>query len=183
MTLCVNLIHDIAPSEGGGIYRMVVENPRGAEGKYELNKELGIVELDRILAAPMPFPFEYGFIPGTWSCFDDDPLDIMAIMPIATFPGCLLDVRVIGMFRMMDTGEEDNKILAVCKGDETFKQVHDLDEMPSMYLKKIEFFWENYKKLSPKKSTDGLGWSSRGVAEKYIEESIKCYREKFGTPA
>ncbi len=99
----VNLIHDIPPVKGDGEYRMVVENPKGGSGKYEVDEDLGVIKLDRLLATPMSFPFEYGFIPGTWSRTDDDPLDIMVIMPIATFPGCILDVRVIGLYRMVDT--------------------------------------------------------------------------------
>ena len=175
----MNLIHDIPPKKEGSVYRMVVENPRGFAGKYEVHKELGIISLDRMLAAPMPFPFEYGFIPGTWSGEDDDPLDIMCILPVPTFPGCLLEVRVVGIYRMTDTGEEDDKILAVAAGDDTFEHVKDLKDMPEDHLKRIEFFWENYKKLAPGKSTEGRGWGSRKEAETFIENGINCYKDTF----
>jgi inorganic pyrophosphatase len=176
----VNLIHGIEPVVKDGVYRMVVENPRGVSGKYEIHKEYGIVGMDRVLAAPMPFPFEYGIVPRTWSEHDDDPLDIMVVLPISTFPGCLLEVRVVGLYKMVDTGKEDHKVLAVAQGDDTFQDVREIDDVPRHYLKRIEFFWENYKELSPRKETEGKGWASRAEAEKFIAGGMEYYTEKFG---
>lgn len=160
---------------------MVVENPQGVSGKYEVDTKLGIIGLDRVLAAPMPFPFEYGFIPGTWSTSDNDPLDIMVLLPIATFPGCVLHVRIIGLYRMVDTGQEDNKVLAVCDGDETYTAITDISDVPKRQLKRIAFFWENYKNLALRKSTEGHGWSNASVAEKCIEAAIDTYTVTFPT--
>lgn len=176
----VNLIHGIQPVVKIGVYRMVVENPRGVSGKYEINKEYGIIGMDRVLTAPMPFPFEYGIVPRTWSKYDNDPLDIMAILPISTFPGCLLDVRVVGLYKMIDTGKEDNKVLAIAEGDDTFQDVMDLDDVPKHYLKRIEFFWENYKELSPRKETEGKGWAARAEAENFLTAGMEYYNQKFG---
>ncbi|MEA3356988.1 MAG: inorganic diphosphatase, partial [Patescibacteria group bacterium] len=88
----MNLIHDIPPKTKNGNYHMIVENPCGVSEKYEVNKEFGIIGLDRHLEAPMPFPFEYGFIPGTWNKADGDPVDVMALLPNPTFVSCLLTI-------------------------------------------------------------------------------------------
>ncbi len=165
--------------DNDGNYWMVVENYKGGENKYEVNKEYGVIGLDRVLHAPMPFSFEYGFIPGTWNEEDDDPVDIIALMNTSTFPGCLLNVRPIGMFKLDDTGEEDNKILAVSTGDPAYEGVDDVKDVPERTLKKIEFFWENYKKMTPDKFTEGKGWESRDVAIEYVKKAIDFYAEKF----
>lgn len=158
---------------------MVVENPQGVSGKYEVNRELGVIELDRIPATPIPFPFDYGFMPGTWCNSDDDPIDIMVIMPVASFPGCVLNVRVIGMYRLVDTGEQDDKIIAVCEGDETFSDVKDVKDVPRQYLERIEFFWKNYVGLASDKETEGHGWADKAEAEHYINSCIERYAKKF----
>lgn len=179
----MNLIHDISPKTKDGHYNMIVENPRGVSCKFEIDKEYGIIGLDRLLKVPMGFPFEYGFIPGSWSESDDDPVDIMALIGGGTFVGCLMHVKIIGMYRLIDTGEVDNKVLAVCDGDEAFSDVNDLKDLSLHFLKKIEFFWQNYKNLTPYKNTKGLGWSAKATAEKYIQTAIQNYVEKFGKSA
>jgi len=175
----LNLIHDISPKTKDGYYNMIVETPSGISNKFEIDKEYGIIGLDRVLKVPMGFPFEYGFVPGTWNKSDDDPADIMALLSRGTFVGCLIPVKIIGMYRLIDTGQVDNKVLAVSEGDELFSDVHDLKDLSTYVLKKIEFFWKNYKNLTPRKNTKGLGWSARAAAEKYVENSIKYYEEKF----
>ncbi|MBN2100895.1 inorganic diphosphatase [Candidatus Dojkabacteria bacterium] len=175
----MHLIRDINPVAGDGTYRMIVETPKGVSNKYEVDEEYGIIGMDRTLDTPMPFPFEYGFIPGTWSDPDDDPVDVMALMTGATFPGCLLYIRVIGMYRLIDSGQQDNKILAVCAHDGAFADVKDVKDLSSQQLKKVEFFWENYKNLTPGKGTEGEGWSSSSVAKKHIEEAISNFKKKF----
>ena len=80
----------------------------------------------------------------------------------------------------MDTGEEDDKVLAVASGDDMFKDVRELDDMPAHYLKRMEFFWKNYKELVPQKSTEGRGWFPRKDAEEYIETGINYYKKRFG---
>lgn len=175
----MHLIHDIPPKSEDGIFRMVVESPKGSIGKFEVDKEFGVVGLDRSLKVPMPFPFEYGLIPGTWSEGDDDPVDIMVIHTESTFPGCLLHVRVIGMYEMMDSDMKDDKILGVVYGDELYDEVQDIAEMSSTRLRTIEFFWENYKKLTPESKIVGKGWADRKTALDYIQNSINHYEKKF----
>lgn len=175
----MNLIHDIPSKTKDGYYNMIVENPRGVSCKFEIDKEYGIIGLDRLLKVPMGFPFEYGFIPGTWNESDNDPVDIMVLIGGGTFVGCLMHVKVIGMYRLIDTGEVDNKVLAVCDGDEMFTGVDDLKDISTHFMKKIEFFWTNYKTLTPRKDTKGLGWSSKASAEKYIQSAMQYYEEKF----
>jgi inorganic pyrophosphatase len=175
----MNLLHDIKPKAENGDYNMIVENPSGVSTKYEVNKEYGIIGLDRFLHIPMAFPFEYGFVPCTWNESDDDPVDIMALMSGSTFVGCLLEVRIIGMYKLIDTGEVDNKVLAVCSHDKMFSDVETIDDLSSYYLKEIEFFWTNYKNLTPGKNTEGKGWSQRKEALNFVENAVEFYGKKF----
>jgi inorganic pyrophosphatase len=175
----MNLLHGIKPRSKNGDYNMIVENPSGVSTKYEVNKEYGIIGLDRFLHIPMAFPFEYGFIPQSWNKSDDDPIDIMALMSGSTFVGCLLQVRIVGMYKLIDTGEIDNKVLAVCSHDKMFNEVETIEDLPGYYLKEIEFFWQNYKNLTPGKETEGRGWADRTDAVKFVDKAIKNYQVKF----
>jgi inorganic pyrophosphatase len=175
----MNLLHDIEVSDREGIYNMIVENPSGVSTKYEVNKKYGVIGLDRFLHIPMAFPFEYGFMPHTWNKSDDDPVDVMVLLSGSTFVGCLLEVKIIGMYKLIDTGEEDNKVLSVCAHDTMFKDIDNLDELPNHYINKIEFFWAYYKKLTPNKETEGKGWASKSTAIKYVDKSINYYNQIF----
>lgn len=158
---------------------MIVENPKGVSSKYEVDEEFGVIGLDRVFPVPMSFPFEYGFIPGTWNEADDDPVDAMVLKDDSTFVGCLLYIHIIGMYRMTDGGQEDFKILGVCDGDKSYSKIHEYEDLPKKDLNRIEFFWQNYKRLNPRTEIKGLGWSSASVAESYVKKSVEFYEEKF----
>ena len=121
----MNLWHDvdIGPAVPN-IIHAVVEIPRGSRNKYELHKETGAIKLDRVLYSAVHYPGDYGLIPQTY--YDDgDPLDVLVMTNSPTFPGCIVEVRPIGIFRMLDKGEMDDKILAVLNADPFFADYHD----------------------------------------------------------
>lgn len=177
----MHLVHDIPPRDKKGVFRTVVECPAGTSGKFEINKEFGIIGLDRYLAVPMAFPFDYGFIPGTWSPGDDDPVDIMVMNSVSTFPSCLLYVRIIGMYKFIDGDERDYKVLAVCADDKMYSTVEDLKDISVAQLKLYSFFWKNYKSLTKRKRSKSrtFGWGDKKMALEFIEKCIKHYHKKF----
>lgn len=177
----MSLFHKLksGPNPPEEIY-MIVENPKGAQGKYEMDKESGAFMLDRVAYAPMPFIFEYGLIPQTWNKYDDDPTDIMCVVNFPTFAGCVMPVRPIALLELDDTGEIDHKILAVQRDEPRMKHVQKLEDLPEHQIKEIEFFWAHYKDLQPDKYTKVLGWKGKKEACRFLEETIQEYKKKFG---
>lgn len=175
-----SLFHKIPPGKNPPkIVYCLVEIPKGSSNKYEYDEEMGIFKLDRVLYGAVFFPTEYGIIPQTWSKTDDDPLDIMVFSSFSTFPGCLLDCRPVGVLRMIDSGEEDNKILSVPINDPRFNQINNLDDIAPHIKKEITNFWENYSELQPNKKIKIQGWSNKEMAWKIIQEAILNYQKKF----
>ena len=167
-------IGDNAPEFVNGI----VEIPRGSRAKYELDKKSGLICLDRVLYSSVFYPANYGFIPKTY-CDDNDPLDILVLSQIDLVPMCLAESKVIGVMRMIDGGEADDKIIAVAKEDMSVAHYNDISELPDFRLKEIQSFVEDYKKLENKEvAVDGF--QSREVAIEVVKQSIIDYKEKFG---
>lgn len=157
----------------------MVEIPRGASNKYEYDKNLGVFKLDRALYGAVFYPTEYGFIPQTWSSEDNDPLDIMVLSTFTTFTGCLLEARPIGLLRVIDSSENDHKIIAVAANDPRFKDITDLEGLNSHFKKEIEHFWENYATLQPEKEIKIEGWSGVAKAHEVIIKAIADYQKQF----
>lgn len=157
--------------------RCVIEIPNGSQAKYELDKETGMLFLDRVIRGPMHYEANYGFVPRTL-CDDNDPLDIVVLSSVDIVPMCSLNARVIGAMKMLDEGEGDDKIIAVACGDADFENVKDLTDLPATKIAGIKSFFENYKVLEGKKVeiTDVVG---REAAKTLIEDSIKMYNDKF----
>lgn len=159
---------------------MIVEIPTGCMNKYEFDKEVGLLKLDRVNYSDMPYPVEYGLVPRTW--YDDnDPLDIFTFVSWPTFPGCVLSVRPIGLMKMNDDGEVDDKIVSVPVDDKRFEEVQTLDDIPPHKIKAIEFFFETYKAL---KKDGGVvtkveGWYGKDEAIKAIKHGIELFKEKY----
>lgn len=174
----MNLWKDIqtGPSEPDVLYA-VIEIPKGSRNKYEYNKEIEAFELDRVLHSPIHYPVEYGIIPQTlWD--DGDPMDIMVLMEQATFPGCVIEVRPLGVMRMIDSGDSDDKILSVPVNDPKYEDVKNIDDIPKAVLNEISEFFQSYKKLEGKES-EVLGWEDRDAAIKALNHSIGLYRRKY----
>ncbi|KAF2564631.1 hypothetical protein F2Q70_00016665 [Brassica cretica] len=127
------------------IFNVVVEISKGSKVKYELDKKTGLIKVDRILYSSVVYPHNYGFIPRTL-CEDNDPLDVLVIMQEPVLPGCFLRARAIGLMPMIDQGEKDDKIIAVCVDDPEYKHYTDIKELPPHRLTEIRRFFEDYKK-------------------------------------
>jgi inorganic pyrophosphatase len=170
----MNLWHDIEPGPSvPEIIHVVVEIPRGSRNKYELHKESGAMKLSRVLFSPVHYPGDYGFIPRTY--YDDkDPLDVLVMTNSPTFPGCVVEVRPIGVFRMLDKGEQDDKILGVLVHDPFFSEYHEYTDLPPHYLKEVTHFFSVYKNLEGVR-TKALDWESAAVAKQRINYAINHY--------
>ena len=153
----------------------VIEIPKGSRNKYEYDKNLDAFSLDRVLYSPFHYPAEYGIIPQTlWD--DGDPMDILVIMDESTFPGCIIETRPIGIMRMIDSGDSDDKILGVPVNDPRFKNVKDIQDVPKAFLDEITHFFQDYKKLEGK-VTEVLGWENSMKAFEAIEHSMELFKK------
>ncbi|HVB28931.1 MAG TPA: inorganic diphosphatase [Terriglobia bacterium] len=169
-----NLIHTLDPGpQSPEIVRMIVEIPKNSSNKYEYDKTLGVFRLDRTLYSPMHYPGDYGFIPGTLA-EDNDPLDVLVSADEATFPGCMLEVRPVGLLAMVDDQGRDTKILSVPDRNPRYDQIHTIDQIFPHVLNEIEHFFAIYKELEGKK-TRMEGWRGPREARQAILESRQRY--------
>jgi inorganic pyrophosphatase len=157
----------------------IIEIPRGGRNKYELDKESGLLRLDRVLYSAVHYPGDYGFIPRTLH-EDGDPMDILVRIDEPTFPGCQIECRPLGLLRMLDRGEPDDKVLAVPSHDPFQHEYFDIADVPQHYLKEVEHFFHIYKDLEGRR-VQILGWEKSEVAMVMIHESIQRYEETYLT--
>lgn len=144
----MNLLHDIAPGTKE-VMNMIVEIPRGSKNKYEIDKETGLIALDRVNHTAQDYPFEYGFVPQTlWD--DGDALDVILLTTNPLAPGILARVRPVGLMEMIDGGESDDKIIAVPSNDPRWEHIQDIKDVNPHTIKEIRHFHETYKKLQNK---------------------------------
>jgi inorganic pyrophosphatase len=155
----------------------VIEIPQGSRNKYELDKESGQMRLDRVLYSAVHYPGDYGFIPRSYA-EDDDPLDILVLLNEPTFPGCQIDARPIGVLRMLDRGDPDDKILAVPSRDPFYGEYFDIADIPQHYLREVEHFFSIYKDLEGRR-VQVLGWEKSESAMRIINEAVRRFEEKF----
>jgi inorganic pyrophosphatase len=157
---------------------VIVEVPVGGQPiKYEMDKDAGALIVDRFLYTPMTYPGNYGFVPHTLSD-DGDPIDVLICNTRPLVPGCVINVRPIGVMIMEDDGGKDEKILAVPvpKLTRRYDKVHNYTDLPELTLKQIEHFFEHYKDLEPGKWVKMGGWQDVDVAKKLIVEAIERYK-------
>lgn len=155
----------------------IVEIPKGSRNKYEYNKENGVIKLDRVLYSSLYYPGDYGLIPRTF--YDDgDPLDILVMVNEATFPGCVIEARPIGLFRMLDRGVSDDKVLAVPSRDPIFQDYHDITDIPKHFLAEVAHFFEVYKDLEGMR-TKPIGWEDAKAAKAEVMRSVDLYQDRF----
>jgi inorganic pyrophosphatase len=156
------------------VVHAIIEIPKGSRNKYEIDKETGLIRLDRYLYSASHYPGDYGFIPQTLAA-DGDPLDILVMVNEPTFPGCLIETRVVGMFRMRDRGIEDFKVLGVPHSDPLFADYKTRDDVPHHFLREVEHFFGTYKQLEGV-TIETLGWT--GVSDAFAE--VRASVERYG---
>lgn len=155
----------------------IIEIPKGSRAKYELDKDSGLIKLDRVLYSSMFYPSNYGFIPQTY-CEDKDPLDILVLCSQDLQCLSLVRAKVIGAMRMLDGGEADDKIIAVAADDMSVNHIEDLSGVPPHLMHEIRNFFEDYKKLE-NKTVSVENFVNRYRAIKIVEEAMKLYDETF----
>jgi inorganic pyrophosphatase len=170
----IHLWHDLEPGPNPpDEMTVVVEIPRGSRNKYELNKETGLFQLDRVLYSAVHYPGDYGFFPRSFAQ-DDDPLDALVMLTVPTFPGCSIDVRPVGLFRMTDREEMDEKVLCVPTNDPLWDDYDDIGDVPGHFLREVEHFFAIYKDLEGGR-VQTLGWEDARSARTAITDSIARY--------
>jgi len=157
----------------------VVECLKGERNKYEYDKDIPGVVLDRVLHSNVHYPSDYGFIPRSWYD-DDDPLDVLVLVEDSTFPGCVIEARPVALMKMDDDGEQDDKVIAVPMEDPRFDHIEDLDDIPQQLRDEVDEFFETYKNLEAGKRTETLGWDDRAAALEAVDHSQDLYEQKFG---
>ncbi len=155
----------------------LIEISQGSRSKYEIDKETGLLKLDRVIFSSFIYPVNYGFIPQTLGQ-DGDPLDILVICSQAIQPLCLVEATVIGNMQMIDQGERDDKIIAVAAKDPTVNHITDIDELPNHFFSELKQYFEQYKVLE-NKVVEIDNFQNKAEAYKVIEEAIAYYKEKF----
>jgi len=172
----MNPWHDVTVGDDvPDIVNAIIEIPKNTRAKYELDKESGLLKLDRVLYASMYYPANYGFIPQTY-CDDKDPLDILVLSQIAIQPLCLVEAKVIGVMRMVDGDEMDDKIIAVAKNDMSVNHINDVSELPRHFFRELRNFFEDYKKLENKEVVVEE-FQKKDVAIEVVNQSIIDYNE------
>lgn len=171
----MNVLKEIAPGTPEEM-NVIIEIPKGSKNKYEIDKETGLIALDRPLFSAQDYPFDYGFVPQThWD--DNDALDVVVLTTYPLAPGILVKVRPVGIMSMTDAGEDDAKVIAVPVSDPRWKEVKDLADVNKHTLKEIEHFFTTYKKLQNKEVTVG-GFEGKDKAIEAFHKAVAAYKNK-----
>ncbi|WP_344007002.1 inorganic diphosphatase [Nocardioides lentus] len=157
-------------------FDVLVEIPKGERNKYEVDHRSGRLRLDRTLFTSTQYPADYGYIEHTLGQ-DGDPLDALVLLQAPTFPGCLIECRAIGMFRMTDEAGGDDKVLCVPANDPRQAHMRDISDVSDFDRLEIQHFFEVYKDLEPGKSVEGANWVGFEDAQKEIEASFERARQ------
>lgn len=174
----MNIWHDIAPERiTAQKFEAFIEIPKGCKAKYELDKETGLLRLDRVLYTSTVYPANYGFIPRTYAD-DEDPLDVLVLCGETIYPSTLVTCYPIGVIKMIDGGSLDEKIIAIPVQDPTYKAYTDISELPQHLFDEMMHFFEVYKTLEHKK-TAVKEICHREEAMEIITKCIRMYKEKI----
>lgn len=169
----------IPPGTGEpSVANMIVEIPKGRRTKFEVDKATGLIKMDRYLYSSTMYPGDYGFIPQTLA-EDGDPSDILVMVNEPTFSGCLIEARVVGIFKMRDKGSNDFKLLAVPNKDPLFGAIKKLEDVPAHFLREVEHFFSTYKQLEGV-TIEPLGWDNHEAGATEVRASIERFRQTLG---
>ena len=175
----MNIWHDIAPERiTSKCFEAYIEIPKGCKAKYELDKDTGLLKLDRVLYTSTVYPANYGFIPRTLA-EDDDPLDVLILCGESIYPSTLVRCYPIGVIKMIDGGKLDEKIIAIPFGDPTYNSYYDIQELPKHVFEEMMHFFEVYKSLEHK-TTAVKEMCHRHEAMEIIDKCIRSYDKEFG---
>ena len=164
---------DLAPD----IVNAIIEIPEGSRTKYEVDKQTGLLKLDRVVYSSFHYPVNYGFIPKTLG-LDGDPLDILVLCSQSIHPLCLVRATVIGNMQMIDSGEEDDKIIAVATDDPSVNHISSIEELPKHFFHELKNYFEQYKVLE-NKQVKIEDFQAKDIAFNIISASIELYNQKF----
>ncbi len=156
-------------------FDVLIEIPKGSRNKYEYDFELKKIRYDRMIFSSMMYPADYGFIPETLA-LDGDPLDVLVLVTEATFPGCVMEVKPIGVFHMTDEKGPDEKVICVPVSDPVWNRISNLDELNPHLIKEIEHFFKVYKDLE-KKKVDVGGWGDMQEAKDIVAKCIQRFKD------
>ena len=173
-----NLWHELptGPHPPERVYA-IIEIPSGSRNKYEYSKRTGVIILNRVLYSSVHYPGDYGLIPRTF--YDDgDPLDILVMTTQPTFPGCVIEARPIGIYRMIDRGKADDKVFAVPATDPNFADIHRLEDVPAHFRAEVAHFFSTYKQLENIK-VEPVGWEPAEFAMEQIGRAMRLYNEHY----
>ena len=171
-------ISKIGAGEVPNAVKAIIEVPYGSNVKYELDKESGAIEVDRVMYSAMFYPANYGFVANTLSD-DGDPADILVISEYALYPASYIKCRLIGVLMMEDESGIDEKLIAVPaeKIDPNYKDIQDISDLPEHTLKKIKNFFETYKMLEPNKWVKVTGFEGKDKAIEILNTAIENYNK------
>lgn len=170
--------HEVSPGTNPPQFvNAIIEIPRGSRAKYEVDKESGLIKLDRVIYAAMYYPLNYGFIPQTMG-EDLDPLDIVVLTQVSVVPLCMVPCKVIGVMQMVDRGDADDKIIAVAEQDPSVSNINDVKDLPEHLCAELKHFFENYKSLENKKVVVDE-FLPKEKAFEIIEASKVLYKNSF----
>lgn len=174
----MNLWHDLELGEKApGQFNVIIEIPKGSKNKYEIDKKTGLIKLDRAMKTSQDYPFDYGFAPQTlWE--DSDALDVIVLSTYPLATNILVEVRPVAVMHMIDSGDSDDKIIAVPVKDPRWEAIKDLADLNQYTLKEFKHFWETYKSIEGKK-VEITGVEGKDKAIEAVEKSVRLYKEKF----
>jgi inorganic pyrophosphatase len=155
----------------------LIEIPQGSRTKYEIDKETGLLIMDRVIHSSFHYPVNYGFIPQTLG-LDGDPLDILVLCSQTIQPLCLVEATVIGNMQMIDSGEEDDKIIAVATNDPSVNHIRNISELPRHFFNELKHYFEEYKVLENKEVRID-NFQTKEEAYGIINDAIELYKKKF----
>lgn len=171
-----NVLKTINPTNKNNTINVIVEIEKGSKNKYELDKETGLIKLDRVMHTAQAYPFDYGFVPNTlWK--DGDPLDVVLLTSYPVHPGVLLEARPVAYINMIDHGDSDAKVIAVPAHDPRFNNINDIEDINPHTLDEINHFFETYKMLENKKVQIPSTHNKKETLE-VINESIKLFKSE-----
>ena len=174
----MNIWHDINPDRiSTEDFTVCIEISKGSKVKYELDKETGMILMDRILSTSMHYPASYGFIPLTYGD-DNDPLDALVLCSETIQSNALVQCYPIGVIKMIDGGEGDEKIIAIPKKDPVYSQYKNISDLPKLIFDEMEHFFKTYKQLE-NKATEVFPVEGKEVAVSIIDSAMKNYDAKF----